>query len=208
VILLPSPYLAALGRDSANARLMLIDLGATAITACLLQDCYPAPEEQITIDFGANDIDGLLRAAILEKYLDAELSPITIRLLKEKYSCVGYAEKPIHVDIILSGQPKTVDLTDEITTACNELLYRTAEAIKTLLTNNGVEAGAELPTIVLTGGAGRIKNFARELKAMLTGEGFDGVTFQSIAASQNFVALGALKAARGARERHWQQVAR
>lgn len=208
VILLPSPYLAALGHDSANARLILIDLGATAITACLLQGCYPAPEEQITIDFGANDIEALLRAAILEKHSDAELSPITIRLLKEKYSCVGYAEKPIHVNIILSGQPKTVDLTDEITTACNELLYRTAEAIKTLLADNGVEAGSELPPIILTGGASRIKNFARELEAMLVGEGFEGISIKPLAASQNLVALGALKAARGARERHWQQVAR
>jgi hypothetical protein len=212
VILLPSPYLAALGCDSPIHQLILIDLGATAITACLLQASYPAPEEQITIDFGGNDIDQLLRNAILQKYPDAELSPITIRLLKEKYSCVGYAEKPIHVDIILSGQPRTVDLTDEITTACNELLYRTAEAIKTLLTDNGVAPDAELPPIILTGGASRIKNFARELETMLVNEGYESARIQSLghgsSVTPNLVALGALKAARGAREHHWQQVAR
>jgi rod shape-determining protein MreB len=208
VILLPSPYLGALGFNLPNARTILIDIGATAITACVLQGCYPAPDEQITIDFGGNDIDGLLRAAILEKNPDAELSPITIRLLKEKHSCVGYPEKPIHVDIILSGQPKTVDLTDEITTACNELLYRTAESIKTLLLDNAVESEPILP-IILTGGASRIKNFARELKTILLAEGCKGlrVSIASVG-GQSLVAAGALRAARAARQCHWQQVAR
>ena len=212
VILLPSPYLAALGYNSSNAKpshdnLILIDLGATAITASLVQGYYPAPEEQVSVDFGANDLDQLLRNAILEKYPDAEISPITVRLLKEKHSCVGYPEKPIHVDIILSGQPKTVDLTDEITTACNELLYRAAESIKTLLSDNALESESVVP-IVLTGGASRIKNFARELETILLAEGYKNARVTIAPSTSSLVALGALRAGRQARERHWQQVSR
>jgi hypothetical protein len=84
-----------------------------------------------------------------------------------------------------------------------------------LLTDNAVNADLPLPPIILTGGVSRIKNFARELETILVSEGCRNaaVTIASPAAKSsgsipNWIALGALKAARHAREDHWQQVTR
>lgn len=227
VILLPAPFLAALGhRDESrltNAdysdparNSIFVDLGASATTLCLVQGYYPAAEDQLTLDFGGNHIDQLLRAAILEEHPDAELSPITVRLLKEKHACVGEGAASVCVNIIVAGKPTTLDLTREITTACGELLTRVHAAIKDLFKRTECEildaSKPQLPEIILTGGVSGIKNFAEELRRALLAEGYANprvsVAMENSRSVSGLVAVGALKAARQAREHHWQQVTR
>jgi rod shape-determining protein MreB len=223
VILLPQPFLAALGyRDESRLaepdyvdpirNSIFIDLGASATNLCLVQGYYPTADEQITLNFGGNTVDDLLRSAILGNYPEAELSPITIRLLKEKHSFVGDSGTPINVDVIIGGRPRTLDLTSEIKSACSELLTRTVEALKQLLGRCECELGGAEKSefgIVLTGGGSRIKNFGSEIQRILLAERFADLHLAS--AGENYkhlVAIGALKAARQAREHQWQQVTR
>ena len=221
VILLPQPFLAALGyRDESRLldadysdpmrHSIFIDLGAASTSICLVQGYYPTPEEQTTITFGGNHIDEFLRAAILENHPDAELSPITIRHLKEQHSFVGSVASPVMAEVAVSGKIRSLDLTAEINSACTELLTRVCDALKTLLASVPSDAVSELlQNIILTGGGSRIKNIAPELECLLAAEGYDGAQAQSVGdASKHLVALGALKAARQARDHQWLQVSR
>lgn len=67
--------------------------------------------------------------------------------------------------------------------------------------------GELLQNIILTGGGSRIRNLGPELQRQLTAEGYERPCVRLAGERyQEFVALGALKAARKARENQWQQV--
>jgi rod shape-determining protein MreB and related proteins len=218
-IFLPQSYLAAIGyRDESRLldpdyidpvrNSIFIDIGASTTNLCLVQGYYPTAEEQLTLNFGGQNIDELLRAAILENYPDAELSPITLRHIKEQHAFVGAATGPLHVDIVIAGKTRTLDLSSEISGACNELLIRLVDSLKTLLMTVDSDATTDLlQNIILTGGGSRIKNIAPELQSLLASEAFADPTVQTVgSAFKDLTATGALKAARQAREHHWVQV--
>lgn len=220
VILLPQSYLAAIGyRDESRLldsdyldpvrNSIFIDIGASSTNFCLVQGYYPTAEEQLTLNFGGQNLDELLRAAILEKHPDAELSAITIRHIKEQHALAGLATEPLPIDVVVAGKPRTLDLAGEISAACNELLLRIIDSLKTLLMSvANDDAPALLQNIILTGGGSRIKNLAPELERLLASEGFVEPRVHAVGAScKDLTALGALKAARQAREHHWLQVA-
>lgn len=219
VILLPQSYLAAIGyRDESRLlesdyidparNSLFIDIGASSTNLCLVQGYYPTADEQLTLNFGGQNLDELLRASILEKYPDAELSPITVRHIKELHAYAGETTQAINVDIVIGGKPRTLDLTGEISGVCNELIARLLDSIKTLLMNVESDASAELlQNIIMTGGGSRIKNIAPELERALATEGFSDPRVHTVGeAYRELTATGALKAARQARDHHWFQV--
>jgi rod shape-determining protein MreB and related proteins len=219
VILLPQSYLAAIGyRDESRLldsdyvdpvrNSLFIDIGASSTNLCLVQGYYPTADEQLTLNFGGQNLEELLRAAVLENYPDAELSPITLRHIKELHAFVGEPSTAIHVDIVIGGKPRTLDLTAEITGACNELIARLVDSVKTLLMNVETDASTDLlQNVILCGGGSRIKNIAAELERVLAAEGFATPRVHSVGEIfKQLTATGALKAARQAREHHWLQV--
>lgn len=218
-ILLPQSYLAAIGyRDESRLldadyidpvrNSIFIDIGASSTNLCLVQGYYPTGEEQLTLNFGGQNIDELLRIAILENHPDAELSPITLRHIKEQHAFAGGANEPLPVDIVIAGKSRTLDLSSEISGACNELLIRLIDSLKTLLMTVDTDAATDLlQNIILTGGGSRLKNIAPELQDLLASEGFANPNVQTVGSSyKDLTATGALKAARQAREHHWVQV--
>jgi rod shape-determining protein MreB len=221
VILLPQPFLAAVGyRDESRLldadycdpmrQSILIDLGASASSICLALGYYPTAEEQTMFPFGGNHVDDLLRAAILENHPEAELSPITVRHLKEQHSFVGEVDSPVMAEVAVAGKIRTLDITAEINAACTELLTRTFDALKTLLGSIPSDAVSEvLQNVILSGGGSRIKNIGPEFERLLTAEGYDGAQALAVGEdSKHLVAMGALKAARQARDHQWLQVSR
>jgi rod shape-determining protein MreB len=221
VILLPQPFLAALGyRDETRLlepdyidpvrNSIFIDIGAAMTSLCLVQGYFPSADEQITIPFGGNDLDELLRTAILDNHPYAELSPITVRHLKEQHSFIGPSTSPVTAEVVIAGKPRALDLTAEINAACSNLLTRIFEAIKALITQAPNDSVPDLlANIILTGGGSRIKNIDTELQRLLRDEGYlnPGVTLAG-ANYKHLTAAGALKTARQAREHHWQIVTR
>jgi rod shape-determining protein MreB len=220
VILLPQPFLTALGlRDESRLldanyndpirHSVFIDIGAAATTLCIVQGYYPTADEQLSFDFAGNRLDEALRDAILENHPEAELSPITIRHLKEQHACAGASATPIHADVVVSGKAKTLDLTHEITSACNELLTRIVEGLNTLIARVPSDSATELlENVIVCGGGSRIKNIDAELARVFRAEGFESARVRCVGESyKHLAAAGALKAARQAREHHWQQVA-
>jgi rod shape-determining protein MreB len=219
VILIPEPFLAALGfRDEARLNeagyvdpvrnSLFVDIGGGTSDICLVQGYYPTADDQISISFAGDKVDALISDAIKRTYPDCELSNIKIREIKEQHSFVGKAAGPVVVNVMVGGKPRKLDLTEQISQSCQELLNRIFATVKTLIGRAPSDSVGELmQNIILTGGGSRIKNLDTELQRMLTEEGYDNPQVKQAGDRyKEFVALGALKAARQARENQWQQV--
>ncbi len=92
--------------------------------------------------------------------------------------------------------------------ACNQLLDRIHDAAKRLIgraANDSIEQ--LLQNIIVTGGGSQIRGIDTELQKRLVSEGYENPKVRVAGADyQRYVAIGALKAARAAREHQWQYV--
>lgn len=219
VLLIPEPFLAALGvRDDARlgqpnyvdpvTNSLFIDIGAGTTDLCLVQGYFPTANDQISFAFAGDAIDQVMLATINQLYPDCGLSAMKIREIKEAHAYVGPTRKPIDVKVIIGGKSRTLELGDVIGQACNQLLDRIHEATKRLIAraaNDSIEN--LLQNIILTGGGSQIRGLDAELQKRLTGEGYESPKVRIAGADyQRYVAIGALKAARAAREHQWQFV--
>lgn len=219
VILVPEPFLAALGyRDEAKlndpdyvdpvSNSLFVDIGAGTTDVCMIQGYYPTGEDQISLPFAGDKVDQMLNEAIKKNYPDVALSMIKVREIKEEHSYVGKLEDPIVVSVVVGGKMRKLDLGPQIGECCTELLVRIFEAIKILIGRASSDSVTELlRNIVLTGGGNCIRNLESELQRMLTEEGYESPRVTSVGQNyKEFVARGALKAARQAKETQWQQL--
>ncbi len=219
VILIPEPFLAALGYRGENQlsspgyvdpvrNSLFIDIGAGTTDVCLVQGYYPTSEDQISFAFAGDKVDELIADGIKKTYPDCELSILKIREIKEKHSFVGQATQPILVSVVVGGKPRKLDLTEQIGSACNALLTQIFEAVKALIPKVSSDSVSELlQNIIITGGGSRIKGLDTELQRLLAEEGFDQPVVKTVGENyKQYVAKGALKAAQQAREDQWQQL--
>lgn len=219
VILIPEPFLAALGfRDESRLsdetyvdpvrNSLFVDIGGGTTDVCLVQGYYPTAADQISIPFAGDKVDALFRDAILKTYPDCEISAITLRNLKEQHSFVGENSAPVIVTVMVGGKSRKLDVTEQIKSACTELLNRILDTVKTLIVRASGDSVTELlQNIILTGGGSRIKGLDTELQRLLSEEGFENPQVRNVGERyKEFVAKGALKAAKQARENQWQQV--
>lgn len=219
VLLVPEPFLAALGfRDESRLNddayvdpvrnSLFVDIGGGTTDVCLVQGYYPTADDQISLAFAGDRVDALFYDAIRKTYPDCELSPIKVREMKEQYSFVGKAAGPVVATVMVNGKSRKLDITEQLGTACGELLNVILETVKELISRASSDSVGELmQNIVLTGGGSRIRGLDTELQRLLAEEGYEQpVVRVGGDRYKEFVALGALKAARQARENQWQQV--
>jgi rod shape-determining protein MreB len=219
VILVPEPFLAALGfRDEARLgesdyvdpvqNSLFVDIGGGTTDVCLVQGYYPTAENQISEAFAGDKVDALLNDAIRKTYPDCALSILKIREIKEQHSYVGRLEKPIIVNVVVGGKMRQLDLGEQVGSACTELLGQILESVKTLIARASSDSVTELlQNIILTGGGSRIRHLDTELQRLLTEEGYEQPRVRIVGENYKlFVAKGALKAARQAKETQWQQL--
>lgn len=219
VILIPEPFLAALGfRDESRLNdlnyvdpvknSLFVDIGGGTTDICLVQGYYPTADDQISIQFAGDKVDQMFDAAIRKTYPDCELSTLKIRELKEKFSFVGNSDQPIIASVMVGGKVRKLDVTTQIAEACNELLNRILDTIRVLISRASSDSVTELlQNIVLTGGGSRIRGLDTELQRRLTEEGYEQPCVKVVGENyKEFVAMGALSAAKQARENQWQQV--
>lgn len=219
VIPIPEPFLAALGmRDESRVgqaeyfdpvrNSLFIDIGAGTIDLCLVQGCYPAPDDQISLRFGGDQVDELLAESIHRAYPECDISLLMVRELKERLSFVGEPQGEATAKVIIGGKTRALNLTEPIREVCEKLLDRVFDAAQRLIARASSDSVGELlQNIVLTGGGSRIRNLGAELQRRLYEDGFEKP--RVVLAGEDdaeFVARGALKAARSARESQWQQM--
>ncbi len=216
VLFIPEPFLAALGmRDEDQlgnpdyqdpvSNSLFVDIGAGTIDFCIVQGYFPKPEDLMSIPFGGNEVDVILDQAIREAYPEVDVPLTMIREFKESFSYVGESESGVRVKVPVEGKPRKIEIGKQVGVACNQLLQEVFETIKKVIAVASPQSVFSLlQNIVLTGGGSRIRNIDQELQRLLLDEGYEdpGVRI-STREVKPFVAIGAMKVAKAAREDQW-----
>jgi rod shape-determining protein MreB and related proteins len=219
VILIPEPFLAALGyRDETKlgqdhyvdpvVNSLFIDIGGGSTDLCVIQGYYPQSDDQISIPFAGDAIDEMIASELQQVYPDNGLSVDKIRAFKEVHSYVGDISRQITVDVNIGGKLRKLEIGEAVGNACNALLDRIFAAVKSLIAKADGESIPDLlQNIIVTGGGAGIEHLAPELEKRLVNEGFDAPKVRIVGDDyKEYVSRGALKAARHARERQWQKL--
>ncbi len=217
VLLIPEPFLAALGyRDDSRVgqpnyldpvvNSLFIDIGGGTSDVCLVQGYFPTRDDQISIPFAGDAIDELLHDELNRVYPNNGLSRHKVRELKEAHGYVGPSRKPLEVKVIMAGKAHTIELGDTIARACNTLIDKLYPALTTLITRASSDSVVTLlQNIIVTGGGSQLKGIDTVLQKRLTDDGYENPKVKTAGQDyKRYVAMGALKAARSARENQWQ----
>jgi rod shape-determining protein MreB len=219
VLLIPEPFLAALGfRDDSRlgqpnyvdpvTNSLFIDIGGGTSDLCLIQGYFPTADDQISLAFAGDAVDKLIEDDLQRTYPNNGLSRASVRQIKEEHSYVGPIRKPIDVKVLIGGKNHTLELGETIGRACNRLMEKIYPALTTLISRASSDSVAQLlQNIVVTGGGSRIRGFDTVLQEKLAADGFESPKVKLAGPEyKRFVAVGALKAARSAREDQWQHL--
>jgi rod shape-determining protein MreB len=217
ILLIPEPFLAALGyRDDARVKQagyvdpvvnsLFVDIGGGTSDLCLVQGYFPTRDDQISVPFAGDAIDEILFEELNRTYPNNGLSRITVREIKESNSYVGTSRKPLDVKVVIGGKSRTLELGDAVGNACNTLIDKIYPALTTLIATASSDSVVTLlQNIIITGGGSQIKGIDTVLQKRLTDDGYENPKVRLAGQDfQRYVAMGALKAARAARENQWQ----
>ena len=217
VLMIPEPFLAALGyRDDGRVsqpnyldpvvNSLFIDIGGGTSDLCLVQGYFPTSDDQISIPFAGDAIDEILHSELDRVYPNNGLSRHKVREIKEANAYVGPSRKPLDVKVIMGGKAHTIELGDTIARACNTLIDKIYPGLTTLITRAPSDSVLTLlQNIIITGGGSQIKGIDTVLQKRLSDDGYEAPKVKLAGQDyKRYVALGALKAARAARENQWQ----
>lgn len=217
VLFIPEPFLAALGfRDDSRVNQpnyldpvvnsLFIDIGGGTSDVCLVQGYFPTAGDQISIPFAGDAIDELLHAELDRVYPNNGLSRHKVREIKEAHGYVGPSRKPLEVKVIMAGKAHTIELGDTIGRACNTLIDKIYPALTALIERASSDSVLTLlQNIIVTGGGSQIKGIDTVLQKRLSDDGYESPKVKLAGNDfKRYVAIGALKAARAARENQWQ----
>lgn len=216
VLFIPEPFLAALGcRDESRledsdyqdpvANSLFVDVGAGTTDFCIVQGYFPGADDQLSIPFAGNEVDAILDKAIREAYPEVDLPMEMLRKFKEEFSYVGELESGARVKVPVEGKPRKIEIGKQVGEACNQLLAEVFESLKKVISMASSQSVFSLlQNIILTGGGCRIRNFDKELQRLLADDDYENpVVTVAARDTKPFVALGALKVGRAARDDQW-----
>jgi len=217
ILLVPEPFLSALGfRDDSRVgqagyvdpvtNSLFIDIGGGTSDLCRVQGCFPSKEDQICIPFAGDAIDEILHNELNRLYPNNGLSRHKVREIKEANAYVGPVRKPIDVRVILGGKAHMLELGEALGRAANTLIDKIYPALTTLISRASSDSVVTLlQNIIITGGGSQIKGIDTVLQKRLADDGFESPKVKLAGQDyKRYVAIGALKAARAARENQWQ----
>ena len=214
ILLVPEPFLSALGfRDDTRVgqpgyvdpvtNSLFIDIGGGTSDLCRVQGCFPTSE---AIPFAGDAIDEILHNELNRLYPNNGLSRHKVREIKETNAYVGPVRKPIDVRVIMGGKAHMLELGEALGRAANTLIDKIYPALTTLIARASSDSVVTLlQNIIVTGGGSQIKGIDAVLQKRLTDDGFESPKVKLAGQDyKRYVAIGALKAARAARENQWQ----
>lgn len=216
ILFIPEPFLAALGmRDESKledpdykdpvGNSLFVDIGAGTTDFCIVQGYFPKAEDLLSIPYAGNEVDVSLDKSMREAYPEVDVPLSMVRKFKETYSYVGEIESGARVKVPVEGKPRKIEIGKQVGEACNQLLDEVFSSIKKIIAVASPQSVfAMLKNIILTGGGSRIRNFDQELQRMLADDGYEDPEVRvSSREIKPFVAIGALKVAKAAREDQW-----
>ena len=216
ILFIPEPFLAALGmRDESKledpdykdpvSNSLFVDIGAGTTDFCIVQGYFPKPEDLLSIPYAGNEVDVSIDKSIREAYPEVDVPLSMIRKFKETYSYVGEIEAGARVKVPVEGKPRKIEIGKQVGESCNQLLQEIFSSIKEIIAVASAQSVfAMLQNIILTGGGSRIRNIDQELQRMLVDDDYENPEVRlSSRELKPFVAIGALKVAKAAREDQW-----
>ncbi|HEX3731220.1 MAG TPA: rod shape-determining protein [Opitutaceae bacterium] len=221
VLFVPEPFLAALGyRDESRLadtkyqdpvmNSLYVDIGAGSTDVCLVQGHYPTIDDQLSVPFAGDAVDQIILDGILAAYPDCGLTLARVREIKEKHSFVlaGDSSQPAIATVMVGGKARKLDVTDQVGAGCEALLQKVFELSRELIARADPDSVTELlQNVIVTGGGSLIKGFGVALQTKLVEEGFENPRVRVLGENyKDYVAKGALKAARQAKDRQWQNL--
>lgn len=221
ILLIPEPFLAALGfRDDSRVgqpgyvdpvtNSLFIDIGGGTSDLCRVQGYFPSREDQICIPFAGDAIDEILHNELNRLYPNNGLSRHKVREIKEANCYVGPVRKPIDVRVIIGGKAHMLELGEALGRAANTLIDKIYPSLTALISRASSDSVVTLlQNIIISGGGSQIKGIDTVLQKRLTDDGFESPKVRLAGQDyKRYVAMGALKAARAARENQWQYLLR
>jgi len=217
ILLIPEPFLAALGyRDDSRlgqanyidpvVNSLFVDIGGGTSDLCLVQGYFPVADDQISLPFAGDAIDELLQDDLNRIYPNNGLSRHKVRELKETHGYVGPSRSPVEVKVVIGGKAHTLELGNALARACNALIDRIYPALTTLIQRASSDSVVTLlQNIIITGGGSQLKGIDTLLQKKLVEDGYESPKVKIAGQDyKRYVAIGALKAARAARDNQWQ----
>ena len=216
ILFIPEPFLAALGmRDESKledpdykdpvSNSLFVDIGAGTTDFCIVQGYFPKPDDLLSIPYAGNEVDVSLDKAIREAYPEVDVPLAMVRKFKETYSYVGESESGARVKVPVDGKPRKIEIGKQVGDTCNQLLEEVFDSVKKIIAVASPQSVfSMLQNIILTGGGSRIRNIDQELQRMLADDGYEDPEVRiSSREIKPFVAIGAMKVAKAARDDQW-----
>jgi rod shape-determining protein MreB and related proteins len=219
VLFVPEPFLAALGyRDESRLsdpeyqdpvlNSLYIDIGAGSTDVCLVQGHYPTVNDQLSAPFAGDAVDQLILEAAQVAYPDCGLTLHRVREFKEKHAAIftdGTTNSAV-VTVMVAGKPRKIDLSTQIAAGCEALLQKVFEMTVEVIGRANPDTVQELlQNVIVTGGGSLMRGFGVALQSKLIEEGYENPRVTVLGQNyKDYVARGALKTARLAKDRQWQ----
>ncbi len=164
LMIVSEPFAVAYGLD-ALLHSMVVDIGAGTTDFCVMRGRFPTEDDQRTLNNAGDSVDEMLLKQIGEKYPEAQISIFMAREWKEKHGFVGKPQQRIKVTAPIKGTPTTLDITDEMRTACESIVGPITETMLDLLPRVAPEFQEKVRNnIILSGGSSQIAGLRAALE--------------------------------------------
>ncbi|MEM7353068.1 MAG: rod shape-determining protein [Acidobacteriota bacterium] len=164
LMIVSEPFAVAYGLD-ALLHSLVIDIGAGTTDFCVMRGRFPTEEDQRTLPNAGDSVDELLLKQISEKSPEAQLSIFMTRDWKEKHGFVGKPQQRVKVTAPVNGTPTTIDITDEMRSACESIVEPITETMLDLLPRVEPEFQEKVRNnVILSGGTSQIAGLRAALQ--------------------------------------------
>ena len=164
LMIVSEPFAVAYGLD-ALLHSLIIDIGAGTTDFCVMRGRFPTEEDQRTLPNAGDSVDELLLKQIGERYQEAQVSIFMAREWKEKHGFVGKPQQRVKVTAPVRGTPTTIDITEEMRTACESIVEPLTETMLDLLPRVEPEFQERVRNnVILSGGSSQIAGLRAALQ--------------------------------------------
>jgi rod shape-determining protein MreB len=168
LMIVSEPFAVAYGLE-ALLHAMIIDIGAGTTDFCVMNGRYPTEDDQRTLELAGDAVDAYLATLLSEHHPQAQFSVHMVREWKEKWSFVGTPTARVIVTVPVAGKPTRLDITQEMRSACEQLVPAITETMLGLLTGVDPEYQERVRhNIILAGGGSLIADLADTLQRALS----------------------------------------
>jgi rod shape-determining protein MreB and related proteins len=161
-IVASEPFTVAYGIDMLTDCLV-IDIGAGTTDLCRMHGTFPTDADQVTNNFAGDHVDQKLFELLQKSCAGAAFSVHRVKEIKEKFSFVGDARDPVHVDLPVNGKPTRFEIGKQMREACRSIVPPMVDAIHQLIASFDPDFQSRLKGNVILGGGGSQMGGLREM---------------------------------------------